>query len=593
MKPILLIVLLLPVFAQAQIINMFAGNGAPGYSGDGGPATAANLTGPNMARPDQAGNIYIADLFNNCIRKVNAAGTITTVAGSGSTVHSGDGGPATAAGVYEPRSIAIDIAGNIYFPENYHFGYAPFLRKVDTAGIISTIAGTGVYGYSGDGGPATAATFEYIADVVIDRFKNIYLVDDGAAVVRRIDTAGIITTIAGTGVRTFSGDGGPATAAGINALAIAIDTSGNIYIADYDNYRIRKVNSSGIISTVAGNGTSGYGGDGVPATSTGLSAQSVAVDTHGNIYISDALNYRIRKVDASGIITTIAGNGSPGHTGDGGPATAAELFQPFGVAVDYAGDFYISDPNSNYVRKVSIPTLPAFSLSSDSVCQNSCITLINTSTGHIDSLKWQVYGDTTLYPGKDTITACFQSSGIDSVKLYVYNAGLVDSSTQIVTIKQLPHPKLIDTLECGLYVPDIYKSYNWYVFDFWLPGGLPSAMGNTTYYTASTSSNYAYVVVDSNGCIGRSDTAARCVEAVNTVANPGPTITIFPNPVSATLTITSTDKISSVSVSNLIGQTLYNYQYHNLQVQVDVAELPTGVYIVRINDTEIRKFVKQ
>lgn len=594
MKQLSILLLLLPIFANAQIINMYAGNGMPGYTGDGGAATAATLTGPHMARADKAGNVFIADLFNHCIRKVDAAGTITTVAGSGSSTHSGDGGPATAAGVYEPKSVAIDNSGNFYFPEGPHFAAASYLRKVNTSGIISTIAGTGVYGYTGDGGPATAADIRDISDLVVDKAGNVYIVDDASSVVRKIDAAGIITTIVGTGVSTFSGDGGPATAAGLNALAIAIDTGGNLYIADYNNYRIRKVNTLGIITTVAGNGTSAYSADGVPATATGFTPQSVAIDKYGNIYISDEANARVRKVDNAGIITTIAGTGTPGHTGDGGPATAAELWQPFGVDADAVGSIYISDPNSNYVRKIAAPaTIASFTVSGDTICQDSCLTFINTSTGYIDSIKWMVYGDTTMHPGKDTITACFPSSGIDSVKLYVYTGWLTDSVVHNVMVKRAPHPILIDTLLCGVYVPDIYNSYNWYVCDFWGGGGTPFAIGDTTYYTLTTLSKNAYVIVDSNGCKGRSDTVARCVESVEKITNQAATLRIFPNPAYTELTVVYSKDITSIIITNSVGQTVYTDYHTNRELHINVANLNTGIYFVKINGAEVRKFVKE
>lgn len=336
-------------------ITTVAGNGTIGFAGDGGPATAAELYAPYGVAVDAAGSLYIADASNRRVRKVSN-GIINTLAGNGQFQFSGDGGPATSASLTTPPGLALDASGNIYIDNGDR------IRKVSN-GIITTVAGNGSFGFSGDGGPATSAAINSIG--VTDAQGSLYLGDGGTGHVRKVSN-GIITTIAGNGKFSFSGDGGPATSASLaGPYGVALDSAGNLYLADNGNNRIREV-SNGIITTVAGSGSPCYtaastcgsfSGDGGPATSATLSnPQGVAVDSVGNIYIADTYNNRIRKV-SNGIITTVAGNGSPGFSGDGGPATGASLYEPVGVAVDASGNLYIADSANNRIRKVSSGTI--------------------------------------------------------------------------------------------------------------------------------------------------------------------------------------------------------------------------------------------
>ncbi len=329
------------------IITTVAGNGARGFDGDGGPATQAQLDGPSGVAVDTLGNLYIADLGNNMIRKVDTNGIITIVAGSREY---GDEGPATEANLYMPTGAAIDACGNLYIADNYN----QRIRKVDTNGVITTVAGNGIEGYSGDGGPATGAQLHYPSGMAVDTLGNLYIADWGNNRVRKVDTNGIITTAAGNGIEGYSGDGGPATQAQLGyPPGVAVDTQGNLYIADDYNHRIRKVDTNGIISTFAGNGIGGFGGDGGPATQAQLLWPSgVAVDTLGNLYIADTYNNRIRKVDKNGTITTVAGNGDEDYGGDGGPAVQAALQFPLDVAIDASGNLYIADYYNYRIRKV-------------------------------------------------------------------------------------------------------------------------------------------------------------------------------------------------------------------------------------------------
>ena len=334
--------------AQSYVISTFAGTS---FDGDGGPATSAQLSGPTNVGVDSMGNIYIAD--GHRIRKVDTSGTITTIAGDGTAGFSGDGGPATSAQLSGPSDVALDSAGNVYIADAGNRR----VRKVDTSGTITTIAGDGTEGFSGDGGPATAAQLGGPTGVAVDNVGNVYIGVFLSHRIRKVDTSGTITTFAGNGTAGFSGDGGPATAAQLNVFGgggVAVDSAGNVYIADDLNHRIRKVDTSGTISTFAGNGTAGFSGDGGPATAARLTLPTdVAVDNAGNVYIVDRGNFRVRKVDTLGTITTIAGDGTFGvFGGDGGPATSAQLFLPGGVAADNAGNVYIADTHNERIRKV-------------------------------------------------------------------------------------------------------------------------------------------------------------------------------------------------------------------------------------------------
>jgi sugar lactone lactonase YvrE len=341
-----------------NIITTIAGNGSTGYSGDGGPATNAAFNQASSMAVDAYGDLFTGDTFNNRIRKVDINGIVTTVAGNGSTGYSGDGGPATNAALNAPNSVAVDRFGNLYFTDCFN----QRVREVHTNGIITTVAGNGSIGYSGDSGPAINASLNYPYGAGVDNSGNVFFGDVANNRLRKVDTNGIITTVAGNGTSGYSGDGGPATNARLNyPTGTAVDSSGNLFIVDQNNNCIRKVDANGIITTVAGNGTPGYSGDGGTATNASLNTPNgVTVDAQGNLFISDYSNYRIREVGTDGIITTLAGNGTAGFSGDGGPASNARLNRPAAGGLDSSGNLYF--PDDQRIRKVVLNSSPTLTI---------------------------------------------------------------------------------------------------------------------------------------------------------------------------------------------------------------------------------------
>jgi uncharacterized protein (TIGR03437 family) len=437
----------------AGIISTVAGNGHPGFSGDNGPASAAQLNQPYDLALDAAGNLYIADYGNQRVRAIGTNGNITTVAGDGASGGIGDGGPATGAMLLGPRNVATDAAGNLYISE--FDGHR--VRQVTPGGTIGTVAGTGIAGFGGDGGPATAAQLAFPAGLALDGAGNLYIVDTGNVRIRKVtagagtigtvltqqsfgmpniqlaglaaskagalyipesgnsfvwqltpagaltriagaagsgaytgdgqpalqtalaapvevalDAAGdlytsearrvrcvtaatgIINTVAGNGTFGFSGDGGSALMAVLNTPTGLAFHNGSLYIGDTNNQRVRALAAGGTISTVAGNGTASYAGDGLPAVGASLDGPAgLAFDPPGNLYIADSGNSRVRRVDPAGMIATFAGNGtSSGFGGEGDPATLIPLNAPQGVAADLAGNVYIADTGHNRVIQV-------------------------------------------------------------------------------------------------------------------------------------------------------------------------------------------------------------------------------------------------
>lgn len=387
---------------QDGTIQTVAGDGVGGFAGDAGPATAARLRWPGGIAV-RSGVVYIADTYNHRIRRINADGTIATIAGTGVAGLAGDGGPATLAQFAYPQNLAIDPAGNLLVSSSAENR----IRRITPSGTVQPFAGTGNFGFSGDGAAAAAATFNATHGIAVDANNILYVADSTNDRIRRVDAQGTITTFAGAS--HFSGDGGPAPAAVMKyPSGVAVDGSGNIYISDSDNHRIRVVNpqgtiqtfagngvpgladgprasaavaypygmtfdisgslyfadwgtdrvrritSDGVVGTVAGNGSNGFSGDGSPANTARLNGPTeLAFDAARNLYIADSSNHRIRKVTPDGAISTFAGSGLSGFAGDGGLATTARLRSPMAVTVDREGNVYIADTFNNRIRRVA------------------------------------------------------------------------------------------------------------------------------------------------------------------------------------------------------------------------------------------------
>ena len=345
--------------AGAGTINSVAGATVDsrqyGFSGDGGPASEAQLYHPRAIAVDRAGNAYLADTLNQRIRKIDADGTITTIAGNGTEGFAGDGGSAIQAALNQPHGVAVDASGNVYIADSANHR----IRRVDGQGVITTVAGNGTPDATGDGGPARAALVKDPKSLAMDPAgKVLYIADTGNNRVRAIDlSTGTITSVAGVTRAGGEGDGGPALRAQLNSpRGLWVAPDGTVYIADTDNHRVRRVDGEGTITTVAGTGTAGFSGDGGPAASAQLNdPRAVAVDDAGNVYIGEELGQRIRRVDPSGTISTIAGNGTAGFAGDGGPASAAQVDHLRALALDAAGDLWVADTFNNRVRVISAP----------------------------------------------------------------------------------------------------------------------------------------------------------------------------------------------------------------------------------------------
>ncbi len=545
-RALYILILLIPSVLKGQIITTIAGTGMSGYSGDAGPATAATIHNPYGIAVDRSGNTYFVDYGNHVVRKIDASGVITTIAGTGANGYNGDGIAATSAMLNYPFGIAIDFAGNIYVAD----GSNNRIRKIDPAGMISTIAGTGVVGFSGDGGPATLAKISNMYCMATDAADNLFFTGNGAGRIRKINSAGYITTIAGNGTNGFAGDGGPATAAEFsNEMGIATDAAGNVYVADRQNHRIRKITATGTISTFAGTGTPAYSGDGGQATAATLSLPGyVITDRLGNVYISEANNNTIRKVNTAGIISSVAGTGTAGYSGDGCAARAAQISSPAGIAVDSMLNLYISDNANNRIRKVIANTAPRFTLG-PLYNLNAC-----ADSGNVI--------DAAL-PAASNYAGLTESWSVAEPALHGVVTGTYSAASTGAAI----------TPAGLLYTP------------------FPLYIGNDTFKIKVTDCSAApdtiTIIASVNDCRRLS------VPDIHTNSS----FTAAPNPVRDFLTISSDETIEMLQITNVVGSVIESRSCSTNKLQINMAALPAGVYFVWAKTTNTypvaRKVIKE
>ena len=454
---------------QAQsTITTIAGNGNAGFSGDGGPAISASFNQPVYVVLDAGGNLIIADSMNHRVRKVSPSGVVTTVAGTGTAGFSGDGGAATQAALNQPLGLCLDETGNLYVADVANNR----IRRVTPAGTISTVAGNGTRAAGGNGGAAVNSPLFIGIRCAVDRSGNLYIAEQGSHRIRVVSPNGVINTAAGLGSRGFSGDGGAAGSATLdNPTAVATDQDGNIYFSDQSNHRIRKVTTAGIITTIGGSGTAGFSGDEGPATAARLNFPGgLVVDTNGDVYFADDENFRIRRISASGTITTVAGNGTRGFSGDGGDAINASMNGQFGVALDPAGNLYFGDTLNHRVRRVtgvsSAGPVPSFSLSgltpgtvTTIMGRNLSVNVSGTVTASQVPLPTQLSGVSVAVDGiaaplvavtnsggqeELQIQAPFEISGRETVQVIV-NSGRATNNA--ITVPVLPSRPSIVTVD--------------------------------------------------------------------------------------------------------------------------------------------------
>ncbi len=519
----------LVVELKSQIITTIVGTGVAGYSGDGMSATAARIRQFSGISISGFGDIYISDGVNHRVRKVDfSTGIINTVAGTGTSGYTGDGLLAITANFSLPVGAILDKYGNTFIMDANNYR----IRKIDIiTGIVKTIAGNGIFGYSGDGGPATSASI-YGGYIAIDDTGNLYIADGRR--IRKVDTFGIINTIAGTGSSGITYDGVSAISANINPIGIGIDENGNVYFSDTTR-SIRKIDAvTGIVNRIGGTGdniASSYSGDGI-ATSCHIGAHGIAVARNGDVYIADHANSRIEVIyAASGTIISIAGTGEEGYFGDGGLATNCKLYSPSGVALDLCGNVYVADGWNYVARKITMPpilTIPTISLAV-------------TEAGTVMPVGSTVTVNATVANAGSSYLIRWQNRGVE----------FATTTVPIVTYTKMPG---VDTITARVVSTASYGCYD------------------------STTSAPQYVSDSSTGVTG--------AEVMGGVY-------VYPNPAHKQVTIMAGERMHSVAISNMQGQELLRYAPNATSYTVAIDMLAPGVYIVRVNDVWVGKVVKE
>ena len=485
-----------------------------GFSGIGGPAIKAELGLLYGVVVDKSGNVYTADQSNNVIWQIRPGGTIALYAGTGLQGYDGDGGQATQALLYQPAWLGMDPSGNLYFTDQQGI----YIRKITAGGVISTVAGNPAQHFSGgDGGAFAAATFNSIRGIIADAVGNLYISDDNT--IRMVNTAGIINTIAGTGPSGYSGDGGPAVQAQLNEpYGVAVDRTGNIYIPDANNNVVRKINTAGIITTIAGvQQSAGYNGDGGPAIDAKLDFPwALTVDNNGNVYIDDEGNWEIRKIDPGGTITDYGGDHQVGYSGDGGPAAAAEISYPTALACDAGGNLYLTDVFNYVVREIQ-PCVAAAGManpvvriatSTVTVCSGMLVSFVATPTdgGGQPSFQWEVNG---IDAGADSVlfvTDSLQSGDVVNCIMTAAGSCSAPVVSNPIAMTVQPSPTVVvrpsDTViafgqSVGLVsvVTGQVASYQW------MPAaGLSNALTADPVATPEVTTTYRLTVAAAGGC---------------------------------------------------------------------------------------------
>ena len=610
---LLILFLLSPIICCSQIITTIAGNGNASYSGDNNLATSAGVYFPVSVCTDSSGNIFIAEQLDHRIRKVNlSTGIISTIVGTGIAGYNGDSIISQNAQLNYPIGIIIDSIDNLYIAD----GNNNRIRKVSTNGIITTIAGTGVAGYNGDSIQAMISSIYSPTGITIDRYGSILFSDNHNNRVRKITTNGIISTIAGSGLQGYYGDNGLANIAQINSpIGINVDTVGNFYFIDYNNSRVRKVSiTNNVISTICGTGINGYNSDGIVSIVAQLNQpRSVAIDKYNNILIADSYNNRIRKINmTTGIISTIAGTGIAGFSGDGCTPTSAMLKGPSYIYVDRYNDYYITDGANHRVRKI-INSFPIIAIPSNIVCSGTPVTYeadvvaacispsyqwivngVNVGTNTSTYTYTPINGDTIL-----CLMTCACGANINSRPIRM----TVNNMSPAISLSSPNNALLNSLVTLSATVTNAGSSYTIY----WMNHGVifattnvPPATGNSATYTkgVGTDSLSAKVVVTGGGCYDSAITPTISTVTTTTgisLLTNNSNILVYPNPVRDLLYI-STTEAQNYMLYTVIGKAIQQGAVTK-NGSIDMKAIPTGTYLLQLTNIhgqrEVIRVVKE